>query len=62
MRALLNFFTIDLYELLIPARWRFKCPECKDTGWASYSDRIGPRTYHNHDHCRKCRPRQRPFR
>ena len=39
--------------------WRYTCPECRDTGWASYADKVGWRTYHVSDHCRKCRPRLR---
>jgi hypothetical protein len=41
-------------EFVIPKRWRFKCTECEDTGWASYEDRVGFMTYHVYDHCRKC--------
>lgn len=57
-----RWFFRGLYEMFVPLPKpllrRFNCPECMDTGWASYDDRIGPRTYHVLDHCRACRHRQ----
>jgi hypothetical protein len=47
-----------LVEFMAPSLC-FKCTECRDTGWASYDDKAGWRTYHVFDHCRKCRPRIR---
>lgn len=62
MRALWSFIK-DVCDIIgIPYPGKPKCLECHDSGWASYTDRIGAKTYHVYDHCRACRERSTPPR